>query len=269
MRSILQKSNAALSAAALTVLLVAGSPAVAFAEGGISGGSTSGSGSGSTSGSTSTSSGTTTSSTTTSGSTATTTKTESETPHVEGEATTATTAEAETSDNNHESRHNKAEKMLKEHKAEHKPEKTDAEKAKACDEHKNGLETKFTSIARNSAAYQSRIDAILAQAIAYQKDNNVVAPNFAALVTAADAAQATAKISVAALQTASTTPINCADKTVANNVAEFKVTAANARRDLKAYKVSVKAVLKSLRDAKADETTTTTTEAPKTTEKSN
>lgn len=153
-----------------------------------------------------------------------------------------------------------------------KPQQTDEQRSKKCEDRKEGLQTKFDSIARNSLNYQTRIDDIYAKALVFQTENTLKPTGFAALKSAADVAKDKAAASVAKLQTAKPTVVDCTNKTVANDVATFKIAAGQARTDLKAYKQAVKAVIKSLREAKQaastetqTETETLKTETPKTT----
>ncbi|MDL2341996.1 MAG: hypothetical protein QFB87_02885 [Patescibacteria group bacterium] len=230
MRSILQKSNAIFSAAALAVLLAAGTPAVAFARGSEVESSTSGT-------------------------------RVAETGSTETETSTEVHATSETEATTTETNHSRGEREVKALRAEKKVAKTDTERQKTCEARKSGLEMKFTSIARNSSAYQTRINDIYAKTLAYQVKSNLNPTGFSSLVAAADAAKAKAETSVAALAAAKPT-VECTHKTVATDVATFKVTAATARTDLKAYKQAIKAVVKSLRDAKNAATSTSTETKP-------
>lgn len=253
MRYSLPKFQNFMPAAALAILVVAGSPAVALARG--SNDTTEVSGSTNVATTSSTSGGSTTTSTT-------------ETSHVESETSaqeTSTTEVKSSAETNHHNNQLKAEKMVTELKTEHKPPKTDAEREKSCDAHKTGIETKFASIARNSLAYETRVDGIYAKALTFQTDNKLNPTGIADLIATANTAQLAAKASVATLQSAKPTAVDCTSKTVSTDVAAFKTAAAQARHDLKAYKQAVKAVLVSLRQAshpaetKTDSTTSTTT----------
>ena len=232
MHSILQKSQVAFSAATLAMLLVVGSPAVAFARGGepeaVS---------------------TTATRTTTSEN-----STVSETTHTEAGATTSSS----TSDDSAMSQTKSGGRHQEVSAKAHSVVKTDAERQKTCEERKTGLDTKFASITRNSQAYQSRIDDVYTKVLAYQVSSKLNPMGFADLTAAANAARATAHKSVTALAAAAPA-VDCTSKSVAGNVADFKKLAATARTDLKAYKMAVKAVVKSLRDSQPKATTTTTT----------
>lgn len=231
MHSILQKSQVAFSAATLTMLLVVGSPAVAFARG-----------------SEPEAVSTTATGTTTSSSTA------GETTHTEAGATTSSSTSDDSAMSQTKSGSPHQESTAKSHGVV----KTDAERQKTCEERKTGLDSKFASITRNSQAYQSRIDDVYTKVLAYQVSSKLNPTGFADLTTAANAAKATAHKSVAALAAASPA-VDCTSKSVAGSVADFKKLAATARTDLKTYKMAVKAVVKSLRDSKPKATTTTTT----------
>lgn len=247
MHQILQKYQTLLPAAALAVLVVAGSPAVAYAQGGdamttTTTTSTSGSG---RPGGVSTESSVSGGGSSATGNTAVRVESTSSTEvHTSG-SDTNTTTESQRNSNNR----SQAEDMVKGLRAEHKTQKTDAEREKSCVDHKDGVEAKFSSISRNSLAFETRIDGIYAKAKAYQVSSGLKPVDFATLTIAADAASAKAKVSVAALQ-AMKPAVDCANKSVATDVATFKTTAAQARTDLKAYKQAVKAVIASLRDAK-------------------
>ena len=241
MHSILQKYQNLLPAAGLALLVVVGSPAIASAQGS----------------DTSTSGGTAT--TVTSDDKATTSVSGSTTVHTES-TTESTTAPETTADSMSQSKASSGKRESAEAKA-HKDEahsaKTEAEREKVCDSRKNGLDTKFASITRNSQAYQTRIDSIYTKVLAYQASSGLKPAGFSDLTAAADAAKITATEAVAALAAAKPT-VDCTSKTVASDVAGFKQKAATARADLKAYKQAVKAVVQSLRDARDAASTTTT-----------
>ena len=232
MHSILQKSQVAFSAATLAMLLVVGSPAVAFARG----------------------SEPETVSSTATGTTTSENSTVSETTRSETGATTSSS----TSDDNAMSQTKSGKRKLETPDKSHSVVKTDAERQKTCEERKTGLDTKFVSITRNSQAYQSRIDDVYTKVLAYKVSSNLNPTGFADFTAAANVARAAAHKSVAALA-AAPPAVDCTSKAVAGNVADFKKLAATARTDLKAYKMAVKAVVKSLRDSQPKATTTTTT----------
>jgi hypothetical protein len=79
---------------------------------------------------------------------------------------------------------------------EHKSSKTAEEKAKTCESHKQGLNTKFSRLDTNSQRIQGRIDSIFQKAQDYQAANNVSGVD--ALVTAAKTAQTNSAASISA-----------------------------------------------------------------------
>ena len=241
-----------LPAVALAFLVTAGMPAVAFARGGDS---------------------TTTSSTTSGSGTSGTSGTSSSTEVAHTESTTETQAVhtessniSETSGSTRSEHRAEAEVEVHKMRSEKKPQQTDTERTKKCEDRKEGLQNKFDSIARNSANYQTRIDDIYAKTVAFQTTNNLNPTGLSALIATANAAKAKAALSVAGLQTSKPTSVDCTNKTVATDVAAFKISASQARTDLKAYKQAVKAVVKSLRDASKaiTQSTETQTETEKT-----
>ncbi len=172
-------------------------------------------------------------------------------------ADSSTPAETETHKSGDDS-HSRGAAKVAELRKEHKKEQTDAERQKKCEDRKSGLETKFTSIAANSLRFQGRIDDIYAKALAYQQANNLTPANLDSLVAAANSAKSTSAASVAALQTGAPT-LDCTNHEVATTVATFKVSAEQARTNLKAYKAAVKAVIQALRDAKKTTSSTDST----------
>ena len=124
------------------------------------------------------------------------------------------------------------------------------DRQKNCQAAEHGLETKFQSLSTNATSFQTKIDTALANAITYQKDNNLTVTNFAQLVADAQAAQSKAAASVSALNDLNPT-LDCTQSTVATDVASFKVAAMQAKTDLLAYKDAVKTVLQALEAAKA------------------
>ena len=120
--------------------------------------------------------------------------------------------------------------------------KNSQDRKNACESHKQGLTNKFSRIVANGKKHQARIDKFLDKATAY-KDNSGLSPeNWDTLLASAQAAKATSAASIADLKAIAPT-IDCNSTSVASDVAKV-------RDDLKAYKTSVKALLKSLRDAK-------------------
>lgn len=132
--------------------------------------------------------------------------------------------------------------------------KNKQERQKRCEAHKQGLNTKFDRIVTHGQKIQAKIDKILDKATAYKTDNNLTPANWDDLLATAQAAQATSAQSITDLQNVTPT-IDCNSDSVASDVATFKAAAATTRDNLKAYKTSVKALLKSLKEAKQPTTT--------------
>lgn len=155
----------------------------------------------------------------------------------------------------------KAEQEIEQKQAERehggKKSKSKEDRHKSCESHKQGLTTKFSRIVTNAQRKQAKIDKILDKATAYKDSSNLSPDNWDTLLAAAQAAKTTSATSIEDLQ-AITPTIDCNSDSVASDVATFKTAAAKARDDLKAYKTSVKALLKSLRDAKQAANTTQT-----------
>lgn len=131
------------------------------------------------------------------------------------------------------------------------------ERKNRCESHKDGLTNKFSRIVTNAKKHQARIDKFLDKATAYKDSSNLAPENWDTLLASAQAAKETSTASIADLE-AITPTIDCNSDSVASDVATFKAAAQKVRDDLKAYKTSVKALLKSLRDAKQASTTTQT-----------
>lgn len=181
---------------------------------------------------------------------------ETTTPETEAEAKDATSHTENETD-----LHTKGMHKVAELRKQAKTEQSAEQRVKKCDTRKNGLQTRFTSIAANAQRYQDRIDATYAKALTYQKTLTDTPANFDTLVTAADSAKVASALSVSMLKNA-TPSIDCTKPDVATTVATFKAAADDARTNLKAYKAAVKAVIHSLLSAKENATST----APQTTE---
>lgn len=119
------------------------------------------------------------------------------------------------------------------------------QRTKNCQAAKNGLQTKLTNLQKNAAAHKAFIDSVYSQALAYQQQNNLNPTGFSALVSAANAAQAKAAVSVAALN-GLLVNLDCSSGSVAQNVATFQAAAQQARNDLLTYRNAVQAVLQAL-----------------------
>jgi hypothetical protein len=142
---------------------------------------------------------------------------------------------------------------------------------KACVARTHGMETKFNRIITNSERHHERIGSILTKAVSYQKEHNVSAENFDALVADASTKSAAAQQAIENLK-AVEPKIDCNNNgQVAVLVNTFKTQAEATREALKAYKQSVKAVLQALIKAKEATTTedSTSTDSNTTTEGTN
>ncbi len=147
--------------------------------------------------------------------------------------------------------HKQAEADLAAMREKHQETKTTntAERQKKCEDHKHGLNTKFSRISTNSQKIQDHIDSVFAKAQAYQQAKNLQPENYDALVAAATSAQTASAASIATLKTLTPT-IDCTGTNTASDVAAFKAAAADTRAKLKAYRSAVKDVLKALEIAK-------------------
>lgn len=161
------------------------------------------------------------------------------------DSSTDTSTSSKGNHDDHAELHKKGDDMLADMRKQHKANKTDAQRQKFCQAHKQGLTQKFSSITANSQKIQTRIDGIYSKALAYQVANNLQPANFDTLVATADSAKAASSASITALQ-AVTPTIDCASTTTASDVATFKAAAQQARDNLKAYRSAVKAVVKAL-----------------------
>jgi hypothetical protein len=131
---------------------------------------------------------------------------------------------------------------------------TDEQRKNVCQNRKQGLTTKFDRITTNSQRIQTRIDGVLQKAEDYKTSKNLNPTDWDSLVAAAESAQSASSDSITALKELKPT-VDCNNTSVASDVATFKAAAAETRDNLKAYRTAVKAVLKSLIEAK--QTTTT------------
>lgn len=133
--------------------------------------------------------------------------------------------------------------------AKHKNRQSDVARQRKCQAAKHGMQTKLGNMQRNTAKHKALIDSIYGKVLAYQQRNNVNPANFDTLVSTANDAQAKAGQSVSVLNDLSVN-LDCADNSVATNVASFKVAAQQTRSDLLTYRKSVIAVLQALQSAK-------------------
>ena len=142
-----------------------------------------------------------------------------------------------------------ADDMRKKHEGSAKAQSGEEHK-KVCEAHKKGLTNKFSRITANSQKIKTHIDNTFTKAQAYQQTNNVTVANYADLTAAVETAKTAAADSITALK-AVTPTLDCNNTSVASDVATFKAAAQDTREKLKAYRTSVKAVLKALHEAKA------------------
>lgn len=129
---------------------------------------------------------------------------------------------------------------------------TDAQRKKVCEAHKQGLNTRSDRIVDNSQRIQKRIDGVLQKAIDYKANKNLAPADWDSLLASAQSAQAASSSSITTLQSVKPT-VDCNNTSTASDVATFKAAAAETRDNLKAYRNSVKAVLKALAEVKTTE----------------
>jgi len=122
----------------------------------------------------------------------------SSTTGTETEVSTASTVASD--DSQTAELHSKGKDMVAELQKEHKSTKTDTERQKVCEVHKQGLTNKFTVITRNSQSYQTRIDDVYTKALAFQTSKSISSTDLTALIATADAAKLTSATSIANLK---------------------------------------------------------------------
>jgi hypothetical protein len=127
-----------------------------------------------------------------------------------------------------------------------------AERTKNCQARQKELVAKLQHIQGEATNFQKKVDSTLAAAITYMSNNNISSAGLTQLVSAAQAAQTTAKGSVQALAGLSIT-VDCTNPNVAEQVATFRAAVAQARTDLNAYKTKVRALFVALETLKAGE----------------
>lgn len=128
--------------------------------------------------------------------------------------------------------------------------KTAEQKQAACEKRKKGLETKFKAIVTNSQRSQSKITNILNNAVAYKVSKNLAIADYDTLLTNAQSAQYASAESITALEGVKPT-VDCTSPSAANDIATFKIAAQTTRTNLKTYRDSVKALLKTIKAATA------------------
>jgi chromosome segregation ATPase len=124
---------------------------------------------------------------------------------------------------------------------------------KACKAREANLTKKITNFDKQAKRHLERYDTAYAKLQAYQKEQDITAENYTALVATADAKRATATAAVDALKTAGV-KIDCSSQDPAAAVATVKASVANAKTALKDYRTAVKNVLVALMTAKSDNT---------------
>ena len=120
---------------------------------------------------------------------------------------------------------------------------------KKCEDQKNGLTQKVANINKNAQKHFDRISSVYEKILKYQSDNKVAVANISELTAAADAAKIQAQASLDTLK-ALTPTLDCTQGTVPNDIATFRASVAQARIDLRAYRSSVKDILKVVKDTK-------------------
>lgn len=177
-----------------------------------------------------------------------------------GPSTTSGSHDAAEAPSNQSELRSKGKQMVAELEQEHKSGKSQTEKTQACENHKQGLQTKFTRITTNASNLETKIGGFLAKAEAYQSSKNVTVTGWDSLVVAANTAKTNADTAIANLNALQPTVDCSSTTTVANDVATFKAAAQAARDALQAYKTAVKDVFVALENAKgATDTSATTT----------
>lgn len=174
-------------------------------------------------------------------------------------ATNRTEAETENNTENETELHSRGAQIVSELEKQHHSGKTAEEKTKACESHKQGLQTKFTHITTNATNLETKISAFLTKAQTYQSTNNVTVDNWDTLVAAANSAKTDTDTAIANLK-AVTPTVDCNSTSVASDVATFKAAAQDARDALKVYKTAVKNVFVALQQARDASTSSSSTE---------
>lgn len=222
--------------------------------------------SGNTSGSGSTSGSTETAETTSGGTSAPTTETHSSTSGTgtatETEHAPETQTETEPTTGKVDDLRSRAAKMLATDRQDKKPASTAAERQKACQARQANLNTKITNFGAQGTRHLTSLNSTYDKIKAFQTANQLNVADYATLVAAADAQQASATTAVAALKTVTVT-IDCSSPDPAASVATVKSAVKNARVALQSYRTSIKNVLVALMTAKEaahDSSTSTDTQ---------
>ncbi len=127
--------------------------------------------------------------------------------------------------------------------------KTQAARETSCTARKSGVDQRVSSIAKNTADFQAKLDSIFTKVQTYKTDKNLTVANYDSLVAAVNAAKAASATSQATLDSLKPT-IDCTKDTNAQAVAAYRTAAQDSRDKLKAYMQSLKDLLKAVREAK-------------------
>lgn len=136
-------------------------------------------------------------------------------------------------------------------KSDDKPGRTAEQKQKVCDARKKSINHRVNGLVVSSQKAQRNIDRIFAKAQKYHDDKNVQLDNYDSLLAAAKSAQTTSAASVTALAAAVPT-IDCSNGHAGDDAAAFRTQAKKTRADIKAYRESVKTLLKALHTTKSE-----------------
>lgn len=143
-----------------------------------------------------------------------------------------------------------AQELGRQENEQHKKTKKSAEELqKKCEDRKHGLTNKVGNINTNAQKHLDHITMVYEKALQYSTEHTINPDGFADLTAQADDAKVQAQASVDALKQLKPT-LDCASGTVAADVATFKAAVEQARKDLRAYRSSVKDILKALEEAK-------------------
>jgi hypothetical protein len=247
--------------AALTALIMAGSPLAAYAH---NGGDDGGSGSGSGSSNTATTDPDSHTSTSGSGSSSSLSGSGSSGRRLSHDATTSSsgddsTSEDESQDDKSGSVRERAAKLLEDRRQNHKG-RSQEQRQEACENHKDTIDDHFTNLGSKAGRYLNGFNNIFTKVQAYQTKNQLDVANYDALVADASAQQTAATAAVNTLKGLAGTKIDCASEDPASDVASVRTAVQDARTALQNYRVSLKKLVRALHDAKKAANTSNTTE---------
>lgn len=134
---------------------------------------------------------------------------------------------------------------------------TDAERKKACTEHKDKINNRISNLNAKAQKHLNAFNQLFEKVKAYQAKNNLNVSNYDELVATVTAKQALATATVAALNAAN--PIDCTATDPASNVAVDKTAADDARAALQAYRTALKDLINAMLAAKQSATTNDST----------